>query len=459
MKIALVLIILVLLSSGMILIICNYRPIDGEQLKSSQADKGNSITIPRGNVQSGERSLMGSIIINTTVPEGPSFLPVYRQHYREGDQFSKNFGSNRKPKQNVTSEEDAPEVAKKVMEQFGGLPPDAQYTGSHTEYLESQTRSGELIRKEPILTNVYYRKLINGMPVSGDIDQINLELGENGELLNIYKSWSTLIYVGDVPIISPNEAVEKLQQGDTMSVWNLNIDDVYINNITPGYREYGTDGSITEPIWFFIGKTGSGNIAVFEVYARQFANFTAMPMYGTAPLTVTFTDTSNTSPIKWHWVFGDGTTSTIQNPVHTYTTAASYNVSLRAWNDLGSDTMVKTSYILIGKKAIVMHIDTKLDELMKTQNAMNIPNGNKNSLKQKLENAQSKNGDALKFIDQNKEPQANNMLNAEDNMMNAFMNEVDAQSGKTVSTVDAAKLKDGATEITEFVQKAIETPI
>ncbi|MBC8520774.1 MAG: carboxypeptidase regulatory-like domain-containing protein [Methanomicrobia archaeon] len=46
--------------------------------------------------------------------------------------------------------------------------------------------------------------------------------------------------------------------------------------------------------------------------------------------------------------------------------------------------------------------------------------------------ARSKNEDALKFIEDGKEDQANNMLNAEDNIMNAFINEVEAESGKKI---------------------------
>jgi len=350
-KIALLLITLMGISAGVILIGENNRFTDSKQNNPSPLDKGTTMIIPGGNVQSDENSLVGSIIINTTVPKGPSSLPVYQQHYREGDKFSKKFGDDWDPRPNVTSETDAPEVAKKVMEQFGGLPPDAQYSGSYTEYLEHQTRSGELIRKEPIMTNVYYRKLIDGRPVSGDKDQINLELGENGELLNIYKSWSNLTYAGNVPIISANDAVIKLQLGDTITSWNDDSDNVFINNITPGYHVFGEEGSITEPAWFFIGKSGSGELKAFEIYARQFANFTATPTTGKVPLTVNFTDTSDASPSKWYWDFGDGTNSTDKNPSHTYAYAGTYNVSLRAWNDLGSDTMEKTDFVTVRNPA------------------------------------------------------------------------------------------------------------
>ena len=45
------------------------------------------------------------------------------------------------------------------------------------------------------------------------------------------------------------------------------------------------------------------------------------PRGGVAPVEVSFTDTSTGEPTSWTWDFGDGTTSTERNPVHTYAAA------------------------------------------------------------------------------------------------------------------------------------------
>lgn len=45
------------------------------------------------------------------------------------------------------------------------------------------------------------------------------------------------------------------------------------------------------------------------------------------PYVAYFTD-SSTNAVSWLWNFGDGQTSTLQNPTHTYTQTGSYNVSL-----------------------------------------------------------------------------------------------------------------------------------
>ena len=77
------------------------------------------------------------------------------------------------------------------------------------------------------------------------------------------------------------------------------------------------------------------------------ADFSGAPTTGVAPLAVDFTDSSTNSPTAWSWTFGDGGTSTIQNPTHEYTSAGDYTVSLTAANSAGSDGETKTDYISV----------------------------------------------------------------------------------------------------------------
>ncbi|MBP1929356.1 PKD repeat protein [Methanolinea mesophila] len=60
------------------------------------------------------------------------------------------------------------------------------------------------------------------------------------------------------------------------------------------------------------------------------ADFTENVTSGDAPLTVKFTDKSSGRPNSWLWDFGDGSTSSLQNPVHTYSSAGTYTVTLTA---------------------------------------------------------------------------------------------------------------------------------
>jgi PKD repeat protein len=76
------------------------------------------------------------------------------------------------------------------------------------------------------------------------------------------------------------------------------------------------------------------------------ADFSASPLSGGVPLTTTFTDLSQAAS-SWDWDFGDGGSSTEENPTYTYNAMGTYTVSLTAANEFGSDTMTKTNYITV----------------------------------------------------------------------------------------------------------------
>jgi len=77
------------------------------------------------------------------------------------------------------------------------------------------------------------------------------------------------------------------------------------------------------------------------------ADFSAVPVTGTVPTSVVFTDLSTNSPTSWNWSFGDGYVSSSRNVTHVYNTAGTYTVNLTANNTAGSNSMVKTNYITI----------------------------------------------------------------------------------------------------------------
>jgi uncharacterized repeat protein (TIGR01451 family) len=75
------------------------------------------------------------------------------------------------------------------------------------------------------------------------------------------------------------------------------------------------------------------------------AGFTAVPITGVVPLTVTFTNSSTGSIEQYHWNFSDGVTSTLTNPTHLYAAAGIYTVSLTVSGPAGSHTLTRTNYI------------------------------------------------------------------------------------------------------------------
>ena len=79
---------------------------------------------------------------------------------------------------------------------------------------------------------------------------------------------------------------------------------------------------------------------------------------------VYFTDQSTNSPTTWSWDFGDGNTSSNQNPSHTYNSVGDYTVELTATNDYGFDTETKTNYIIVSFAPVAAFIasETSIDE-------------------------------------------------------------------------------------------------
>ena len=60
-----------------------------------------------------------------------------------------------------------------------------------------------------------------------------------------------------------------------------------------------------------------------------------------APLTVSFTNTSSGDGLSYTWNFGDGETSLVANPSHTFSQGV-WNVSLTVTNENGTDTTSTT---------------------------------------------------------------------------------------------------------------------
>ena len=69
------------------------------------------------------------------------------------------------------------------------------------------------------------------------------------------------------------------------------------------------------------------------------AAFTPSPTI-TNGISTTFTDASLNGPTSWEWNFGDGGTSTQQNPTHTFANAGLFDVELIVHNCAGADTVI-----------------------------------------------------------------------------------------------------------------------
>ena len=95
---------------------------------------------------------------------------------------------------------------------------------------------------------------------------------------------------------------------------------------------------------------GSGRInaheAVFYRPVPLVANFSSDVTEGFVPLHAQLTDLSQNAT-GWNWDFGDGSNSTEQSPMHTYSTTGIYTVKLTVSNEAGKDTEIKTGYLSV----------------------------------------------------------------------------------------------------------------
>ena len=91
---------------------------------------------------------------------------------------------------------------------------------------------------------------------------------------------------------------------------------------------------------------GEWSSEIHNLAAPPIASFTAASTYG-FPHTIQFTDKSSNFPTGWTWDFGDGSTSTEQNPVHTYAADGNYTITLTAINEYGNDIVTKSDYEVV----------------------------------------------------------------------------------------------------------------
>jgi len=77
------------------------------------------------------------------------------------------------------------------------------------------------------------------------------------------------------------------------------------------------------------------------------AQFTGTPTAGTAPLTVSFSNTSTGTITSYAWTFGDGGTSAIASPSHVYSTPGTYSVALTVTGPGGNNTQTRTNYVSV----------------------------------------------------------------------------------------------------------------
>jgi PKD repeat protein len=99
--------------------------------------------------------------------------------------------------------------------------------------------------------------------------------------------------------------------------------------------------------------TPTGSNLINALTLAPTVGFTASPLSGAPPLTVSFTNLSSGAE-SYVWTFGDGKTSTAANPVNIYSNAGNYSIALTAAGVGGSTTFTRTNYVVVSNAVIAL---------------------------------------------------------------------------------------------------------
>ncbi len=204
-----------------------------------------------------------------------------------------------------------------------------------------------------------------GVAVSPDGEKIYVANGVDNTTSII--DTATNIVTGTVPVGIDPWGIAVTPDGTKVYVANhkdktISVIDTATNSViaTVPVGIYPIGVSVTpDGTKVYVANTGSNNVSIIDTATNivtasvnvgdgptafgQFieqpvppvANFSSNVTEGYAPLSVQFTDLSKNT-VEWRWNFGDGATSTEQNPVHTYYTAGIYSVNLTVSNAKGT---------------------------------------------------------------------------------------------------------------------------
>jgi len=136
-------------------------------------------------------------------------------------------------------------------------------------------------------------------------------------------------YTGD-----PTVLFTDLSTG-TPTSWSWNFGDGGISTLENPVRTYALNGvyNVCLTATSALGSNTSCQNVTIDSYLPPVADFS----YSGDPI-LNFVDLSTNTPTSWNWSFGDGGTSTLENPSHNYLTNGSFYVCLTATNALGSNT-------------------------------------------------------------------------------------------------------------------------
>lgn len=169
--------------------------------------------------------------------------------------------------------------------------------------------------------------------------------------------------------------LETVPQNSEVSTSGTNLT---INGLPNAATVYGPDSIVVNQALNTITRRAKARDIPIQ------PDFVGVPVFGTTPLSVQFTDLTIQPTSAWLWDFGDSVTSTLENPPHTYPLSGVYTVSLTVTFPSGVvRNITKVAYITVidadplwASVLLLMPGDTVTTDYSLLKNVMAISNGN-----------------------------------------------------------------------------------
>jgi len=204
-------------------------------------------------------------------------------------------------------------------------------------------------------------------------DQITPSIWEDRIVWQDYRNSASQLYMYDVktgietqltfgndnlenPVIN-NQSIVFTNESEYFDIYLLNIltgEQSRISNDTTGSAQVDPDIWGDRIVWTD-ARNGDYDIYLYtlgKIMSPLLADFHQNMTQGEPPLTVEFHDTSTGDVEGWNWDFGDQSGSSEKNPIHTYSRAGSFSVTLTVYNPMQRNAVTKEGLISVGSPPV-----------------------------------------------------------------------------------------------------------
>ncbi len=165
---------------------------------------------------------------------------------------------------------------------------------------------------------------------------------------------SDYIHVNESPTagfsFTANEtSVQFSNSSSTSTSYSWDFGDGNTSTAENPIHEYASDGTYLASLIAMNGCGSDTSVRQIIISTDAIAGFTANTLEGCPGVTIEFIDQSSANTTEWSWIFegGSPTNSSEQDPVVSYDSPGTYDVTLIASSSNGSDTLSVVDYITI----------------------------------------------------------------------------------------------------------------